>query len=230
MEGQVLFHQHHDRAHDADGLCRHSGDGRTGGVQMEAGHQHQVADDVHDAGHQHEDEGRFAVAQTAEYGRQHVIGHNEEDACAADADIACRQLDGLRRGLHQDGDAPGKAHQYHEQRRRDDGKYHGTAADDLPDVLGPLFAQIPGDEDGDAHCKLSHHEGHEVQHLTAGGDGREARGGAKMADHQQVYCAVGGLQHQCAQNGKHEEGQLFRDAALREIRLIAFQENFSFRT
>ena len=45
-----------------------------------------------------------------------------------------------------------------------------AADDDLPDVLGVLFAQIAGDEDGDAHCKLGHYKGHEVEHLTAGGD------------------------------------------------------------
>lgn len=47
---------------------------------------------------------------------------------------------------------------------------------DLPDVLRPLFAQIPGDEHGDAHCKLCYHEGDKVQHLAAGGHGRKARG------------------------------------------------------
>ena len=51
----------------------------------------------------------------------------------------------------------------------------------------------------------------------------------EAAHHQQVYRAVSGLQHQCAQNGQHEQSQLFQDAALREIGLIIFQGNPSFR-
>ena len=225
-----LFEQHDHRAHHTDGLCRHGGDGRTGGIQVQPGHQKQIAEDIHDAGYQHEQQRRLAVTKAAEDGRKHIIGHNEEDACTADAHIAGRQVQRFRRGLHQHRDAPGKPHQRHEQHGCHQGKHHRAAADDLPDILGPLFTQIAGDEHRDAHGELGDHEGDEVEHLAAGGHRRQARGAAKAAHHQQIHCAVGRLQHQCAQNGQHEQGQLFQDAALREIRTIIFQGYFSFHT
>lgn len=93
-----------------------------------------------------------------------------------------------------------------------------------------FLAQITGNEHRNAHCELSNYKGNKVQHLTAGRHRRKAGGCAKMAHHQQIYCAVSRLQHQRAQNGKHKKGQLFQDASLRKIALIAFQESFSFRT
>ena len=94
----------------------------------------------------------------------------------ADADITGSQAEGFFRGLHQDGNGPRKPDQHNEQHSRDQREYNNRATDDLPDVLRPLFAQIPGDEHGDAHCKLCYHEGDKVQHLAAGGHGRKARG------------------------------------------------------
>ena len=93
-----------------------------------------------------------------------------------------------------------------------------------------FLAQVAGNQHGNAHGKLGDDKGDKVEHLAAGGNGGQARGGAEPAHHQQVNSAVSGLQHQCAQNGQHEQGQLFQDTALRKIALIGFQGNFSFRT
>ena len=227
-EGQVLLQQHHHGADHADGLRKDGGHGRTGGVQMQTGHQNQVADDVAHAGHQHEKQGRLAVAQPAEDGGQQVIGHDEEDAAAADPHIAGGQVHGLGGGLHQHRDGAGKAHHDHEQHGRDQGKDHGGPADDLPDVLGLLLAQVPGDEDGDAHGELRHHKGDQVQNLTAGGDGGQAGGGAEAAHHQKVHSTIGGLQDQCAQDRQHEEAELFQDAALSKIGFIVFHRGIFF--
>ena len=196
---------------------------------MEPGHQDQVADDVDHAGHQHKDQGRSAVTQAAEEGREHIVGYDEEDACTADAHIAGGQVKGLGRGLHQAGNGPCQKHQNPEQHSGQKGEYNRRAADDRADEFVLLFAEIPRDQHRDTHGQLGDHKGDKVEHLAAGGNGRQARGGAEAAPHQQVYRAVSGLQHQCAQNGQHEQGQLFQDAALCEIGLIIFQGNLSFR-
>ena len=228
-KGQIFFQQHDNSADHADSLCGHGGNGGTDSIQMEPGHQDQVADDVDHAGHQHKDQGRSAVAQAAEEGREHIVGYDEEDACTADAHIAGGQVKGLGRGLHQAGNGPCQKHQNPEQHSGQKGEYNRRAADDRADEFVFLFAEIPRDQHCDTHGQLGDHKGDKVEHLAAGGNGRQARGGAEAAHHQQVYRAVSGLQHQCAQNGQHEQSQLFQDAALREIGLIIFQGNLSFR-
>ena len=228
-KGQIFFQQHDNGADHADSLCGHGGNGGTGSIQMEPGHQDQVADDVDHAGHQHEDQGRSAVTQAAEEGREHIVCHDEKDACAADAHIAGGQVKGLDRGLHQAGNGSCQKHQHSEQHSGQKGEHHRRAADDRADELVLFFAQIPRDQHRDTHGQLGDHKGDEVEHLAAGGNGGQARGGAEAAHHQQVCRAVSGLQHQCAQNGQHEQGQLFQDTALREIGLIIFQGNLSFR-
>ena len=93
--------------------------------------------------------GGLAVAQPPEDGGKQVIGHDEENAAAADAHIAGRQVHRLGRGLHQHGDGPGEAHQPHKENGGEQGEDNGGAADDGADLLRALFPQIPGDEDGD---------------------------------------------------------------------------------
>ena len=77
-------------------------------------------------------------------------------------------------------------------------EHNRCAADDGADLFRALFAKITGDQDGDAHCKLCHNKGDEVQDLAAGGNRRKPGGGAKSADDQQVDRAVGGLEDQRA--------------------------------
>ena len=187
---------------------------------MQTGHQCQVAHNIDHTGHQHEQQRRLAVAQAAEDGGQQVIGHDEEDARAADAHIAGGQVHRFRRGLHQHRDGAGKHHHAHEQHRRQDGKHHRRAADDRADEVRLFLPQIAGDEHRDAHGQLGDHKGDQVEHLAAGGHARQAGGGAKAPHHQQVHGTIGRLQHQSAQNGQHEPGQLFQDAALRKIGLV----------
>ena len=160
---------------------------------MEPGHQKQIAKDIDDAGHQHEQQRRFAVTQPAEDGGHHVVSHNEEDARAADTDIAGRQRHCLHRSLHQHRDGPCKAHQRHKQHHRDQGKHHRRAANDLPDILGLFLTQIPGNEHGNAHGELCDHECDQVEHLAARGYRRKARGSAKVAHHQKVHGTVSRL-------------------------------------
>ena len=56
------------------------------------------------------------------------------------------------------------------------------AAEDRADLLRPLFAKIPRDQDRNAHRELRDHKGHEVQDLATGRNGREARRRAEPAD------------------------------------------------
>ena len=196
---------------------------------METGHQNEVADDVDDAGHQNKKQGRLAVAQAAEDGSQQVVCHDEEDAGTTDADIAGSQGHGLGGGLHQHRDAARKTDHHDEEHGGEKGKHDGCTADDRADELRLFLTQIPGNEDCDAHGQLGDDEGDEVEHLAAGGDRRQTDGGAEPAHDQQVYRAIGRLQHQCAQDGEHEGSQLFQDAALRKIIFFRSQERFSFR-
>lgn len=62
FERQVLFQQHDHCAYHADSLRCHCGNGCTGGIQMQPGHQKQIAENIHDAGYKHKQQGRLAVA------------------------------------------------------------------------------------------------------------------------------------------------------------------------
>ena len=53
LKRQVLFQQDDDGTDHTDGLGKHGGNSGTGSIQMETGHQHQIADDVEDAGNQY---------------------------------------------------------------------------------------------------------------------------------------------------------------------------------
>ncbi len=64
FEGQLLLQQHCDCTDYADGLCCYRSNGGTGSIQMKTSHQHQIANNIHNARHQHKDQRRAAVAQT----------------------------------------------------------------------------------------------------------------------------------------------------------------------
>ena len=82
------------------------------------------------------------------------------------------------------------------------------------------FAEVAGDQDGDAHRELGHDEGNQVQDLAAGRHRGQAGRGAEAANHEEVDGTVRGLQHERAENRQHERHQLLKDAALGEIILI----------
>ena len=92
FEGQLLLQQHCDCTDYADSLCCYRSNGGTGSIQMKTSHQHQIANNIHNARHQYKDQRRAAVAQTAEKSREHIIGYNKEDAAAANAHIAGGQV------------------------------------------------------------------------------------------------------------------------------------------
>ena len=142
---------------------------------------------------------------------------------------SCSQGHSFGGGLHQHRDAARKTDHHNEEHGGEKGKHDGRTADDRADELRLFLTQIPGNEDRDAHGQLGDDEGDEVEHLAAGGDRRQADGGAEPAHDQQVYRAIGRLQHQCAQDGEHEGSQLFQDAALRKIVFLRSQGKFSFR-
>ena len=73
-----------------------------------------------------------------------------------------------------------------EQHGGEKGKHDGRTADDRADELRLFLTQIPGNEDRDAHGQLGDDEGDEVEHLAAGGDRRQADGGAEPAHDQQI--------------------------------------------
>lgn len=83
--------------------------------------------------------------------------------------------------------------------------------------LRPSFAEIPRDQDRHAHGELRGHKGHKIQNLAAGRDGGKPGGRAKLPHNQQVDRTIGRLQNERAQYRKHEQRQLFQDAALRKI-------------
>lgn len=174
FEGQLLLQQHCDCTDYADGLCCYRSNGGTGSIQMKTSHQHQIANNIHNARHQHKDQRRAAVAQTAEKSREHIIGYNKEDAAAANAHIAGGQVQGFGRSLHQTGNKPCKKHQHHEQCSCQKGEHNSCPANDLPDVLRSFFAQIAGNEHCDTHGKLGDNKGDEVEYLTTGGNRRQA--------------------------------------------------------
>lgn len=45
---------------------------------MQPGHQKQIAENIHDAGYKHKQQGRLAVAQAAEDRGQQVIGYDKK--------------------------------------------------------------------------------------------------------------------------------------------------------
>ena len=203
--GEHIALEHDEREHHADGLRRDRRDSSARGVHAEDRDQKEVARDVDDAGHQHEDERRAAVAKPAEDGGEQVIGNDEENAAAADAHIARCEVNGLLGRLHQHGNGPRKAHEQNEYPDGQDREHDRRAAEDRTDLLWPLFAKIPRDESRDSHRELRDHEGHKVQDLAAGRNCGESCRRAELADDQQVDRAVGRLQNERAEHGEHEK-------------------------
>lgn len=197
---------------------------------MQTGNQNEVARHVHQTRHEHEQQRRTAVAQTAEHRREQVVRHDEQNAAAADAHIARCQRHRLLRRLHEHRDRPRKADQQHEQHRCEYREHDGRAAEHRTDVLFALFTDIPRDEHGNAHCELCHDERDQIEQLTAGRNRRQTRGRAEPPDNEQIDCAVGRLQNQCAEHRQHEPAQLFEYASLRKIRFVIRQGDPSSRS
>ena len=125
---------------------------------MKPRHQEKIAEDVDHTGHQNEQKRRFAVAQASKNSGKEVIGHNKENAASADANIAHGKIQRFFGSLHQDGNGPGKTHQKNAQPHRDQRKHQGAAPQKRSDLFRPFFAQIPCDQNGNAHGELCYHK------------------------------------------------------------------------
>ena len=206
---EIFLHQHYNGEHHADSLCQHRCRRSTGSIHLEPGHQQQVARNVDNAGHQHEQQRGFAVAQTAEDGGHQVVCHNKENTAAADADVACGKANGFLRSLHQHRNGPCKCDQQNKQNHGHNGKHHRGTAKHRPDLLGFLLTNIAGNQNRNAHGKLRYHKGDQVQQLAAGRNRRKPRRGAKVPHHQQVNRAICRLQHQSSEYRQHKKGKFF---------------------
>lgn len=124
---------------------------------------------------------------------KHIIGNDKENTASADAHVAYGQIQRLCRRLHQHRDGPGKPHQYNTQAHRDQRKNKNGSSQDRSNLLRPFFAQIPCDQDRDAHGKLRHNKCDQIQDLAPRGDSRKPRCGPEPPYNQQIHCTIGGL-------------------------------------
>ena len=202
---QLLFQQDHNRKQNAYRLSKNRGNRRTGCVHPKSGDQQQIARDVYNAGHQHKQQWRTAVAKPSENGGEEVVCNDEKDSAATDPNVACGEFNRFLRSLHYNSDRPCKAHQQDEKNCRNHAEYHCGSAENRADPLFVLFAEIACNQNRHAHGELRDHKCDKIQHLTAGGNRRQSGGRAELTDNQQVNCAVGRLQDQCAEDWKHEK-------------------------
>ena len=218
MEGQPILPAADNRQgdHHADRLGGHRGQGGAGRAQVKALHQQQVAPDVDHTGQHHREQRRPGVTDAPEHRPQHVVGHDEQAAAAADADVLHRFGKGLLWRVQKAGKGLGSGQQYHHQQHPE----HREQADAAADGPSGLVRLTPPDalahQNGDAHGQAGDHHGHGGHEHASGGDAGDIGGGSELPHHQQVHAAVQRLQKQREKdrNGKADEG--VQDVPLRQ--------------
>ena len=104
LKRQFLLYQKNNSTHHTDSLCKNSGEGCSGCIQMESGNEEQITDDIDDTGNENKQQRWLTVSQTTEDRSHQVIGNDEENTASADADITGGQIHRFRRCLHKYGD------------------------------------------------------------------------------------------------------------------------------
>ena len=170
--------------------------------------------DVDGAGDGHGQKGCFGVADAAQHGAEHVVGHDEGRADAADADIGAGGGEGLRGGVDQLRQHRAAGGDDGSEHRGDDGKQHNGRADAPAGAFAVPRAHRIAHIHGHAHAQSGDDHGDHVQQLTARGHGGLLRRAGELAHDQKVGRAVGGLQQQGQQHGKGEGQQRFENIPL----------------
>ena len=92
-------------------MGKDGGDGCPCHIHVEDRDEEEVSQDVHDTGDGDKDEGHNGVPKSTEYAADDVVGDDEEDTAAADADVSDGEVEGFVRSLQEDGQWAGEDRQ-----------------------------------------------------------------------------------------------------------------------
>ena len=203
-EGQLLPADDEEGKKDAERLGRNGRDRRACRCHFEYAHEQIIAQDVEHARKRHGHERDAGIADAAEHAAEHVIGHDEERPCGADAHVIHRCIHGFGRGLHDRHKRHGKELHHDGEQSAEERKQRDARADDLPGFLRVAFAELLPEQHRRADCDADDERRHKVHQPACGGNGGNVRGGGKLADDHHVHRAVHRLQKQREQNRQRE--------------------------
>ena len=176
-----------------------------------------VTDNIRYTGDCDKNQRQSGVAQTAENTADDIVCDDKHDTAAADADIQHRQLQRLRRCLHQRCNLRGKQHQNNGQNHSGVQEKADHTADDIADSLFTALADIAADEYRDAHRQTGYHKRDQIDNVASGRDRRDAGCRAEPSHHQQIHRAVHRLKDQRAEYRNHKPQQFGEDFPLCEV-------------
>ena len=201
-----LFHHVHQAGQAGHPLGEHSGQRGSRHPQPEHQDKGQVQADVQHRGHGQEIDGRLAVSQGPDDGRQQVIKEGGGDAHEDDEDVPVGPLIDVRRGIH-DGEN-GTAQQtggHGEYRGKRDGQPGGVGH--IPAHLAIISrAHTLGHRDGKAVAH-AHTKADDKEVDGAGGAYRRQGGGAQQLAHDHGVHHIVQLLEQHAQQGGQRKAQ-----------------------
>ncbi len=211
------FPYEHDGEKHADRLSEDRGGCGSGGSPVELGDEQEIPRDVDRAGDSHREERHFRVTDPAEYAAEDVVGDNEGGARGADPDVGGGLGERLLRSLHDSGECSGTESHENREDHCNYREHDNAAADDGARLMGPFFADLLADKDGDAHGDSCDHRCDALHDLAAGGDSGYRGGRRELSHHEKIHRSVHGLQEQRQKYREGEAEKLWENAAFREI-------------
>ena len=222
-EGHLKIHllpaapQKYRAADERKGLAEYGGDGGAHGAQMEAPHQHDVQEDIHNGGQGDEYKGVLGVAHAPQHGRHHVVAVDKDQTQDAHGGIGQRFIPGGGGRVHQgqhllpEDQADRSQNRRAAQQKGEHGAHEGAH-------LSPLAgADVLGDDDLAGVGKAHGHKGEKAGHVAADGHGRKAHRAHHLSHDDHVSHVVDHLQQVSQQQGRGKPQKLLGHAAFCKI-------------
>ena len=207
-EAKAVVQDLRNRKGNACGLCQHGRKCRTGSAHVKRSDEDQVADDVGDAGNQHQKKRRSRITDAAEDTAAGVKKNDRENADAADADVAYRGRKSVFRRIHNGGERAGEDTDQHGEQKTDTEKQRKRGSDGACGFLLIFLSDQMADADGTSHGKPGDDAGDGLHRHTACGDSGNICRGGKLADDHQIDGSIQCLEQIGAEYGEHKKQKL----------------------
>ena len=178
----------------ADCLGGHRSGSRPASSHMKAPYEQKIQKDIGRAGKENEQQRPLRVPKTAKNAADYVVPHDKGEAPGADLQIAHRVRIRLAGDLHQGADRPRKAERTRRQREREAAEQQQGGLHRVQKRRPAPGAVVLPHQHGRACGQANGQAGERLHHLAARSHGGHGGRGGEASHHEQVDCAVKGLE------------------------------------
>ena len=209
---EVPLPQQHNKQHPgADDLAEDGSEGRPGHSHAAIDHQHNVHNDIHNAGRRQGIHRCPGVPHGPQDPRLHIVNHRGQGPGKVDPQVGPGHLQAFLRRLHpgQDRGAQAAAHcRYQQAQDQRQGEARVKGPVHSLGVIGPIEL---GQDHGGAGAEAGKEAAEHIDQRSCGAYRRQGPGADKTAHNDGVHCVVHLLKKSAQQDRKEENQDLFPD-------------------